>query len=249
MSFHLAAWYANVTNAVETDITPVQDGIMTIQNNHFLPQVNTSILFIYAGSADLSRARIITPKFRQVTTPFIRPINESLLPASLFRVADYHNNPLVANGLEELQIDVYQGGAGAEHVYVAAGLMRGPWQPAPTGDVYTMRGTGTTTVTASAWSLCPMTWQDTLPAGSYAAVGLNFVSTTAIAARLIFEQQIDRPGCIGSAADGNLIPPLFNMGNLGSWGTFTGNRLPNIEVLCNSADTAQEVFLDFIRIG
>lgn len=249
MSFHLVAWEASVTNAVATDITPVQDSIMTIQNNHFLPQVNTYLQWVYAGSASLSRARIITPKLRQITTPFIRPTNAALLPASNLGVMDMIDSPLILNGLEELQVEVLQGGAGAEVVYVAAGLSKTPKQQAPNGDTYTMRATGTTTVVAKSWTQAAMTWQDTLPAGQYMVVGMEGVSTTGVAARLVFEQQIDRPGCLLSAADGNIESRIFRNGYLGAWGSFTGNRMPNVEFLCNAADTAQEIFLQFIRIA
>lgn len=249
MSFHLIAWEASVTNAVETDMTPVQDSIMSIQNGHFMPQSNSFIPFVYVGSANMSRARLITPKFRQITTPFIRPTNGALLPANLTQIADYASNPLQINGLEELQLMVLQGGGGAEVVYGVAGLMKSPMAPAPMGDVYTLRGTGTTTVTAKAWSQAAMTWQDTLPAGNYQVVGLSGVSTTGVAARLVFEQQTDRPGAIIGATDVITLPRQFQRGYLGSWGLFTGNRMPNVEFLCNAADTAQEIFLDFVRVG
>jgi len=249
MPFHLIAWESNVTNAVETDMAPVQDSIMSIQNSHFMPQRQMSILAAYVSSVSLSRARFVTPKFRQITTPFIRPQGSALLPISRPPVADYRSNPLMINGLEELQLLLLQGGAGAEVCYGLAALSETGVQPMAGGDVYTMRGTGTTTVTAKAWTQAAITWQDTLPAGNYQAVGLSGISTTGIAARLIFEQQTWRPGGILFAADGNIPDPVFTFGRLGNWGAFTGNRMPNVEVLCNAADTAQEVFLDFIRTG
>lgn len=249
MSFHLAAWEASVTNGVETDLTPVQDAILLIQNGHFVPQVPTAIMAFYASSANLSRARIVSPKFRQITTPFIRPTGAALLPISRPPIADYRHNPLIANGLEELQVLVFQGGGGAEVVYALAALQKGIVTPAPSGDIYTMRGTGTTTVTAKAWSQVAMTWQDTLPSGNYQVVGLSGVSTTGVAGRLIFDNQVERPGGLLFASDGLVPPSQFVMGGLGLWGMFTANRMPNVEVLCNAADTAQEIFIDFIRTG
>jgi hypothetical protein len=249
MSFHLAAWAATIASASETDVTPVQDGIMAIQNNHFMPQVNTGIPFFSAIGLLIARARLVTPKLRQVTTPFIRPINLALLPVSRQAIADYRIAPLMINGLEELIYDITNSAATSGSYHGVAGLVKGPMVPAPNGDIYTMRGTGTTTVTANAWTQAAMTWQDTLPAGNYQVVGMEFVSTTAIAARFIFEQQIDRPGCVGVATDGTITHPMFLKGGLGAWGMFTGNRFPNVEVLCDSADTAQEVFMDFVRVG
>lgn len=249
MPFHTIAWESNVTNAVETDMAPVQDSIMSIQNTHFMPQRQMQILYAYASSVNLSRARLITPKFRQITTPFLRPSGSALLPISRPPVVDYRRNPLTINGLEELQLLTLQGGAGAEVVYGIAGITESGISPIAGGDIYTMRGTGTTTAVAKSWTQAAITWQDTLPAGNYQAVGLVSISTTGVAGRLIFEQQTWRPGSLCFAADGNITDPIFHQGALGVWGTFTGNRMPNFEILCNAADTAQEVFMDFVRTG
>jgi hypothetical protein len=247
--WHLVAWETNVTNNVETDMTPVADSIITIQNTHFLPQNNMQILWAYAGSADMLRARFQSPKFRQTTSPFIRPINGALLPQDLAGIADYYDMPLKINALEELQVLAFQGGGGAEIVYIGAGISDGNNLPAPNGDIYTMRGTGTTTVTAKAWTQCTITWQDTLPTGTYQVVGLSGQSTTGVFCRLIFENQNWRPGALAFATDPLRPPRQFLKGYLGSWGSFHSYRMPNVEFLCNAADTAQEVFLDFVRTG
>jgi len=94
-----------------------------------------------------------------------------------------------------------------------------------------------------------VTWQDTLPAGIYAVVGLEFIGVTALAARIIFEDQVMRPGCVGSGLIASAPDPMFQNGGLGIWGRFNSNRMPNLEGLCNAADTAQTVFLYFVRLG
>jgi hypothetical protein len=249
MSFHLLAWRESIAQTTENDLQPVPDQVFTIQNNHFLPSTNMAIVAAYASSANLTLARFVSPKFRQVTTPYIRPTGAALLPISRPPIMDLRANPLIANGLEELAVFATQGGGAAEVVYALAAMQRGVQTPVPAGDVWTMRGTGTTTVTAGAWSLCSITWADSLPVGNYAVVGLSAVSTTGVAARLIFNNQQDRPGGLAFATDG-LIPPIqFVQGGLGVWGTFSSTVLPNVEMLCNAADTAQEVFMDFVRIG
>jgi hypothetical protein len=68
------------------------------------------------------------------------------------------------------------------------------------------------------------------------------------AARLIFEEQTWRPGCVGGANDTIIQDEMFRNGGLGTWGTFTGNRMPNIEVLCGVADTAFTFYMDFVRL-
>lgn len=246
---HTLAWRLSLADATATDVTPVTDGIMTIQNSHFLPQKNYQLLYAYFGAATPSRARFITPTFRQLSTPWIRPINPAIVPTDEPNMADYTANPLLIRGLEELQLEGMQSSGGAAVVAAVAGIASVPLGPAPAGDIIAMRGTGTTTVTAGAWTNCAITWQDTLPNGQYAVVGLEAIGTTCITARLIFEDQVERPGALGQSLVSGNGPRLFRHGGLGIWGRFTAFRIPSVEFLCNAADTAQEVYLHLIRIG
>jgi hypothetical protein len=80
-------------------------------------------------------------------------------------------------------------------------------------------------------------------------VGLQYIGVTALAARLVFEDQWERPGCIGAGLGTSQQHPMFSKGGLGNWGRFNANRMPSVEFLANAADTAEEVYLDFIRTG
>lgn len=222
---------------------------MLIQNGHFVPQQDQFIQYAYFGAAGATRARFISPTFRQVTTPWVRPVQLSIVPGDEPNMADYTVNPLRIRALEELQLEGFQTTGGAAVVVGLAGVSKGPLVPVPQGDIFTMRGTGTTTLVAGGWTTVPITWQDTLPMGTYAVAGLEYIGTTALAARLVFEEQWERPGCIGSGLVSNSGLPLFRKGRLGVWGRFNANRMPNVECLANAADTAEEVYLDMIRIG
>lgn len=247
--FHTVAWRESIADIVANDITPVPDTLMAIQNGHFMPQVNSNILFAYAGAAGITDARLISPSLRSFTTPRIRPVNLAIVPVDEPNMADYHDNPLTVKGLEELEMEISQTTGGAAVVVAVAGIAKVPMQPAPQGNVYTMRGVGTTTVTAGAWSQAVITWSDTLPTGTYACVGFEAVGVTCVAGRLIFDEQWERPGCLGQSLVSGNGPALFRKGRLGVYGRFNANRMPNVEMLCNAADTAQTVFLDFVRIG
>lgn len=247
---HTVAWRLSIADAsVATDITPVTDGIMTIQNGHFLPQKDYSLLYAYFGGAGATRARFITPNWRQLSTPWIRPINLAIVPLDEPNVADYVKYPLRVRGLEEFQLEGYQTSGGAAVVVGVAGLADSPLIPPPQGDEIAMRGTGTTTAVAGSWTNVAVTWQDTLPNGQYAVVGLGAVGVTMIAARLIFEDQVMRPGCLAQSLVSGNSPPLFRQGGLGIWGRFNAYRIPSVEVLCNAADTAQEFYLHLCRVG
>lgn len=222
---------------------------MLIQNGHYVPQFDQFLLYAYFGAATPNRARLISPAFRQLSTPWIRPVNTDIVPGHRPGIADYRMNPLRIRALEELQLEGMQTTGGAAVVAAIAGITRNPVMSAPNGDIITMRGTGTTTAVAGGWTNCAVTWQDTLPTGTYAVVGLNFVGATALSARLIFEEQVERPGCLGCSGADLTPPEMFLNGGLGVWGRFNANRMPNVEILCNAADTAQEFYLAFVRVG
>ena len=246
---HTCATFVAAGNTANTNQPPVQDGIMVIQNSHFLPQRDMYLLYGYHSGVTEQRARITTPKTRQISPIFIRPINAALLPATLTRPADYRSNPFRLAALEEIAVESTNSAVGPNNSFTVLGLSPGPSNPPASGDVYTMRGTGTGTAGAAAWTQIVMTWADTLPAGRYQCVGLNASSATMIAARLIFDQQAWRPGCIGGVDETTIQDQMFRFGGLGVWGEFNAYAMPNVEVLCNAADAAYIVYLDLIRIS
>ncbi len=247
--FHIAAYYDSALGTVaDTDISAVQDPVVQITNNHFVFQQARQLVFAYAGSATLARTKVVTPTTRQITNPYIRTINVGLNPVSPPCILDGLGQPFQLRALEETAVQASAAPATTEPFFAILGLQQS-YQPAPQGDIYTLRGTGSVTVTAAAWTQCAITWQDNLPAGQYAAIGMEFYSATAIAARLIFGNQVDRPGCIGITALSHITHPMFRRGGLGLWGGFPNTRMPSLEVLCSGADTTQEVYLDLVRIG
>ncbi len=248
MSFHTIAWGASITQDVLTDIAPTVDNIITIQNSHFLPQEDWSLLFAGAGAVDFVRAQLQSPTFRQFTNPFIYPGISDIAPTGNYQVQDYTRVPLIARANEELELHMEQTSVGAARVFAVVGMSRNI-RPAPSGVVYTMRGVATTTVTANAWSTLTVTWQSTLPEGLYSVIGLGVSGATVQAGRLIFEDQVDRPGVVGNILNEIEGPPLFWQGGLGEFGRFRGRRMPDVEFLCNAADTAQVIAMQIVRIG
>lgn len=247
--FHLLAYSASLVTAVETDTLPVQDPVITIVNNHFMPQTPMYGVFGTSMGTNLLRSRIQTPTLLQVTTPFLRPINATLIGGSLHYVDSWLRNPIMFQQMEEIAILNLQNAGANQQITSLLAISPQMITPGPSGPLYRIRGTGTTTVVAHAWTQCPITWQNALPAGIYSVVGLEALSVTGQAARLIFQQQVMRPGCMATVNPGDISDPIFRNGVLGEWGRFTQTALPSVEMLCNAADTAQEVYLDIVRIG
>lgn len=247
--YHTLAYTKSHDNTANTDETPVPDGIIAIQNGHFFPQRDLTLYAAVAMAATATRARIVTPSLRQISMPYIRPIEPAAVPGNRAAIADYRNSPLILRGLEEIEVDGTHTTAGGARFTI--GLFAGwmPVPPMPMGTLITMRGVATNTVTANAWSLLSVTWADALPAGTYACVGLTAFGATCQLARMIFEDQQPRPGVVGITTITDQPNPLFTKGGIGVMGRFNSNRMPSIEYLCNAADTAQEVYMDLVRVG
>lgn len=250
MPYHIAAYRGTLNaGASNEDIAAVTDEIIAVQNGHLLPQRDLDIIFAYAQSATLNRARIVSPTNRQVTLPFIRPITNGTTPANDPNFADYRGNPFRVRGLEELAIEATTDLAmGSETAIVVLGL-QGQFQPAPPGDIFTMRGTSTSAATANVWTtLATVTWADILPAGTYACVGVEVVGAACIATRLIFENQTERPGALGNVLIGSRVGWPFMKGGFGLLGYFTSTRMPLVQVLATAATASWAVYLDIIRV-
>ena len=246
---HLLAWSALINNAAEVDVAPVPDPVITVQNAHFLPQQDVRLNWACVMSATLSRARFATPKTRQVTNPWIRPINVAVTPASNPPMAWWVDSPFVFRALEEIQLLATSAVAMGTERFTGLASINVGFQPIPQGDIYPLRFTSTTAATANAWTQLTVTWQDTLPQGTYAIVGLEVFSANAQAARLILQGQQYRPGAVSITALANRQNFIFVERKVGVLGQFVQTAMPIVEVLANAADASHEGYLQIIRIG
>lgn len=247
--FHLSAFtLAALGNTADTDIPALSDDVLLIQNGHFVPQNDLRIIAAQVMSTTLSRVKLVQPTLRQITTPFIRPIVRGAIPVDLAGVADYRQYPLTAYGQEELAMQATSAVAMTERF---TGLV---WfevrREIPNGSApFLLRGTSTTAAVANSWTSLVTTWQDTPRSGNYQVTGLLVQSTNAIAARLIFEDQQWRPGAPSVTAINNQASYNFLYGNMGVYGTLNAYRFPIVQVLCNAADAAHEIYLEIKRVN
>lgn len=249
MSFHVLAYEEAIGTTANTDLDAVADDIIVRQNDHFFPSVDLQLLWATAMSANMNRSRIVSPTLRQVTNPQIRPIINAATPGDDEAVADYRSNPFRLPRLEEIAVESSSDICmGTEQALALLGVTAG-MQPAPAGNVFTLRGTSSTASVALTWTSVTTTWDDTLPEGRYAVVGLTAVGATEVAARLIFDEQMWRPGATAVAAIGNRIPALFQKGGLGMWGMFNSWAMPIVQVLNTAAVSTHTFFLDIVRVA
>ena len=114
----------------------------------------------------------------------------------------------------------------------------------------TLRFDASISCTAFTWTNGAITFEQALPAGKYAIVGMRVISATGIAGRLVFPSGPGaRPGCVAYDSLEDIENQLFRSGNLGVWGIFDHASPPTLDMFCVSTDSSQEGFLDVIQIG
>lgn len=251
--FHTAAYFQDTGGAVvNSQIAALRDDFLTIRNANFFLVSPADLLFAGVYGTALDAARLDSPTIRDVTRPQLAPLGDAVIPPTTGpRVVDMHGNPLRVPSEEEISLEITDATAVANNVTGIIGL-RFQQRAAPSGSVFTLLATSTTVAVANVWSnIGPLTFENTLRAGEYAVVGMQAFSANMIAARLLFTNvngQLERPGCIGGAAQDVLTHMIFRNGRLGLWGTFDNVILPEVEVLANGADAAFRILIDIVKI-
>jgi len=252
---HTSIYFANAADAALVEITAQADQIIAISNNHLFPPRDLPLLYAYAHGLTLRRARISTPKTRQIAVPLIAGIDQAVLPPDNPYVYDLRRNPYRLNREEEIAVEVFQNVGAAEDEWAVLGFLYEADQsaiqptPAPMGDTTVLRATGTTTQTADAWSDIALTYDQQLPVGTYAVVGAQVFAATGHAFRLILDGQYPRPGGVCQLNQGGRPWEGQVRGGLGTWGTFRTVSLPRLQVYSDAADTAQEMWLQVVKIA
>lgn len=250
MSFTVVAWSESQdTSAVLTQVAALADQHVTTSGDDVLvPDFAPNLAGVFAAGATISQAQLSSPSLRKTTLFDVAPINIGAEPLT---PTPFHNRftsprPLVPG--EGLRALVAEGAAGAEQETVIAMLSSGDIGSV-SGEVQTIRCTNGSTLVAYAWTLGALTLTQQLEAGRYAIVGMRAQSAGLIAARLVIPGSPYRPGCIGYDAESDAELSIFRYGALGSWGEFEHTFPPQAEFLSISADTAQEVWLDVVKVA
>lgn len=251
MAFTVAAYtQSQDTSGVLTNVAALADQHITTQGNDVVvPEWASKLAAVLAIGATISQAQITAPSLRAQSQLDVQPLNtnaEPLSPTPWLPMWDKPRALIPGEGLEAL---VAETAAGAERETILA-FLQGELQPVPDGPIESIRCTATATLTANAWSLATLTLSQQLRAGRYAIVGMRAESAGLLAARLVIPGSPFRPGCIGYDAAGDVENRLFRMGLLGqSWGEFEHRFVPQVEFLSISADTAETVWLDVVKVS
>lgn len=245
--YHTLALTQSIPSDTETDLAVVQDQIIQVQNQHFLPPDAMNLYAAFCLGTDLQTVKLETPRLRQISNPYLRPIQPTLVGANDASIVDFFGNPLFLNGQEEIEVKAKQDNAGAQRVTVGL-FLGGGLTPMPQGDVVKIRATSTTAATANKWSQIDFTLEQKLPTGRYAVACVEHISANSQLVRVIFDGQYYRPGGPGLTDENQRLPDAWKDGYLGKWGEFSTYSNPRIEVLCNAADASHTLYLHVVKV-
>jgi hypothetical protein len=239
---------SNAAAAANADTPGITDGWASLQNNHFILPQDLKLIAGYANGAALTDARINTPHFRAVGFPHLWPVDVAALPTSLPAIYDPDPPYLTVPKLDEVAMELSNSAGAPEREFALLWLHDGNFS-VPQNDVYSLKFTATITATANVWTPGNLSFESTLPAGTYAVIGGDCFGTTLVAWRLRFQMFTMQPGALGRATQATKPFRKFRMGRLGEWGRFTNTAQPGLQVLCTAADVAQTGILDLVKVA
>lgn len=247
---HLGAWYESKDPAgalVLINVVPEQT-LFAQGDDLRVPESLPSIIGAAAllDHASGVRAQLQSPSLRILANLDIEPIVLAAVFGTPPEVLFHPLNPTAVVPEESLNFAVQSTpGAVAAH-YGLVWLADGPQNPV-TGTIFTVRGTATIQQVVGGWVNGNIIMDQVIPAGKYQVVGMRVRSADAVGARLVFPEQIGRPGVPVVNAIGDNDVKVFRYGRSGIWGEYPHTTPPTLDVLGGVA-AAQTIFLDLIRV-
>lgn len=271
--FHMEAFRSSLASGV-TDVfqqvTYISAGAVLapavngVQVSAFLSKLHS----LFGVGAHLENIRPQAPSFLPLPYPAYAPNNIGTATESPPRFWDFSRAPKALRPTEEFDIFASQTSGGAENEAVFVNFTDGMVAPAPAvspgpqlngnGQLFTVHATGSTTLTANAWTQVTLTLDQALPAGFYSLVGARAMSAHALAFRVRpIVEPLWRPGGVAVQTADQLDPPgqrflnpnTGKMSHWGEWLRFFQNTVPYIDFWATAGDTVEDVFLDLIKIS
>lgn len=250
--FSTHAFFSNFDGAnADTFLNAVPDATTFTQGTVLrVPPGRANLLaeFMSTVSATRNFARVETPSIRPLSNQYILPLSNLVAALAQTLIQFHPMSPRELQVAEQMQFLVNTDDAVAQDHFGVVWLGDGPIAPI-NGRIFTTRATTAIAQAAGIWVSGPITFQEQLPVTDFQVVGMRVGASDGIAARLIFSDSEFRPGALVMSANTSQEPDnRFRYGNMGVWGQFNVNQPPQLEILAG-VDTAQDVYLDLIRVN
>ncbi len=250
MTIHLAAFASSVDlGGVMTHIAAVQDQVITTAGEDL--RVPKGLAYIVGqaaliGNATPIAAQVQSPSLRAIANLDITPVISGVVFGSPPEQIMHGESPIPLVENESLNFALEATGGVATENYGLLWLSSGQIKPI-SGTIYTVTAKSAVTLTAQNWSNGNITFDQTLPAGSYQIVGMRARGANLVAARLVFVGGTWRPGVSAVNGLSDLDPLHARYGSLGVYGQFDATTPPTVDCL-GVTDTVQEYTFDIIKV-
>lgn len=246
---HLVAFTESQDSAVLVPIAAAQDQAIQVNGDDVIvPNDLPFLIGSYALGPNLTRAQLQSPQLRQMFNQEIYGLDVSATPTDQLLLEWYGQDAISLKPGEQLNALMAESNAAASRGTVLAWIADGTPQPM-SADFRTIRVTSTTAAVANIWSNITLAFNDVLPAGLYALMGMQLQSTNGQAFRVVGKGDPYRCGGIMQTAITQRQHPVFRHGNMGEWTRFQHNVPPSVDVLCNGADAAFAGVMDVLYLG
>jgi hypothetical protein len=247
--FHLVAWYEIENKALAfTPVAAVREEMLSTNGDDI--RVHPKMPFLIGAGALIAdatglRAQIQSPSLRTLANLDIEPIVQAAVFGSPPEELLFPDTPVPLTADEALNFFCVNNVAACVN-YGLAWLSDGPLQPVK-GRMFSVAAASAIAQAAGVWTNGNLVLGQVLPAGRYQVVGFRARSANAVAARLVFPEQIARPGVPVVNAIGDLDPWWSRYGYPGVLGEFDANVPPTVDVLGGVA-AVQDYVLDLIKV-
>lgn len=271
--FHMEAFRSALASGatdVFQQITYISAGALLAPSGSGL-QVSAQLPFLHSAfgvSAHLENLQFQAASFLPLPYTTVSPNNKGTAAESPPRFWDFTPKYKALRPTEFFNLYGSQTSGGSETVTAFVQFTDNNRQAAPpiatapsvngNGMLTIAHATAATTLTANAWSQVTPIFDQPLPAGQYALVGVRAVSATALAFRIApVVEPLWRPGGVACQSADQLDAPnqryinpqTGKISDWGVWVTFFQNTAPFVQFWATSADTAEDMWFDLIKIS
>lgn len=252
MGVHGVAFFENVDNGTTTfgGVAALRSEIDKVNgDDYFVHSKFNKVMGAYVLANTTTRARLSAPSIKKAALFELTPLDNAAEPPSRPAFVDMRSSPIQLESSEQFNVQTMNSGAAAVDQWGLIWLCDEIPQPVEREGIIHIRATNGSTLTDSAWTNVSLTLDEDLPVGTYEVIGMKAMSAGCIAARAVFEGQVNRPMVIGCDSVTDIDEILFRNGNMGVLGIMEHDTPPTIDFLSLSADTAQTVWLDVVKVG
>ncbi len=247
MTFHLASFVGPQGPGALARLAPTTDTQLYSVDDRIVLPCPMDLVCAFGMGGSLEIAKVTSPILRGVNPINVNPIVTGTTIPSTPNVAYFGHDVIHLQRDEPIAFEASGVGQNA-----ARGLLwlEEKFEPLPAGDRFWVRMTASAFVSVKdMWWSMQLSSVDELAAGTYAVIGMQYLSGSGVAARLTFDHQYWKPGVLAIQSPSARSFTQSYDGSFGLWGTFRTSSLPRLEVLLDSPGAGHEVRLLLVRVG